>query len=378
MSTATKNTNAMTPKDLGKEALIMGENLLSAKKRRYLRQHKICVGAVKSVNVENPRHKARATWIGMDRLLGEPEGQPAILAADGSELRTIKALATRILASSGKNIDDFYCGGIINEGHHLYTLVDMDTKLDLNVNGFIYIAKDDITQMHSGNSHNFGEKEIADLHAAMANEIFAWEIDEYKCWVYGNVYDVTVCVNNSSAVRISKTLEHCYNIENLVELEVSDAVDSIITAIDNTDGSLKVTLQMDTDKIHRNYLGYIVDGIEQEFDFALTLGSTTENYNTGEMTLVLLPQEIPVFQDLINSSGFHLIDLMRKHSADADGNEPHGAWDTVNMLMNPLPFHEWSDVMQSALLNTLFDSIHYVKVIKFEPVGKPKEARGFI
>lgn len=366
MTNTMNKVKILTSKDLDKEALILGENILSTEQKDYLKNLNLCVGVVKSVNVENPRHQSKTTWIGMDRLLGEPEGQPAVLADDGSELRTIKALATRILASDGKDINDFYCGGVINEGHHLYTLVDMDTKLDFNVNGFIFISKEDIAQMRSNHNHAFSQDEINDLHAAKANEIFEWEIAEYKCWVHGDVYDVTVCVDYNSVVRTSRTLEHCYHIENLIELEVYSVAGSIIKDINNTDGAVKVTLKMDTDKIKDDYLGYLVAGITREFDFAFTLGSTTEDYNTGEMTVVLLPQEIPTFQDLINSSGFHLIDLMRKHSADANGNESHGAWDTVNMLMNPLPFNEWSDIMQKALLNTLFDSIHYVKVIDIE------------
>lgn len=377
MTISTANTTPITPKQLGEEAMIIGENLLSVEQRNYLKKHKLRVGAVKSVNVENPRHEAKTTWVGIDRLLGEPEDQPAILAADGTEVRTIEALATRILASSGKDINDFHCSGVINEGHHLYTLVDMNTKLDFNVNGFIFISKDAITQMRSSNTHNLTKKLTDDLHTAKANEIFAWELDEYKCWIYGNVYDLAVCIDDYSGARISKTIEHCYNIENLIELEVSDAASSIIEGIDNTDGSLKITLQMDTDKVHNNYLDHIVDGLSQEFGFAFTLGSTTEDYNTGEVTLVLLPHEIPIFQELVDSSGYHLIELMRKYSVDADGKEPMGAWDLVNTLMMPQPFHAWSDVMQSALLKTLFVSIHYTKVTKIEPVGKPKEVLEF-
>ncbi|MBO6227813.1 MAG: hypothetical protein J6N68_09120, partial [Shewanella sp.] len=223
---------------------------------------------------------------------------------------------------------------------------------------------------------NLTESEIEVFLRARADEQFLLDLDRYVCWIHGNIYDVTVCTDNYSGARISKTLKHCYKIKDFINFEVSDAATSIIDAINNIDGSLKVTLQMDISKFASDYIGHITDGIYQEFQFAFTLGSTKEDYNTGEVSLVLLPHEIPTFQDLVNRSGFHLIRLMQKHTVDADGNETHGAWETVNMLMS-LPFHEWSDVMQIGLLNTLFDSLYDIKLINTEPVGKPKEKFGY-
>lgn len=346
---------------------ITKENI-SLEQAAYLKNHNLRAMIEKSVDADNPRHVARATWFGCDHLIYEPDNQPVLLAEDGSELKTIDAMATRILADSGLDINNFYYRGVVDTGIRQYFLVFGSTHLTDKTNGFIIISKDQMQKAHGETARklNLSEKETDILFSVKAEELFLWEIDTYSKWLNGEVYDITVCTNDHSNVDSSKTVKEVYGIKDLIRAEVSDAASEVIDDINAFKGALKLTLKMDTQKVDSDFIGFIAKGIIQEFDFALTIGSTTEDYNTGVVTLVIIPDEIPAFQELINSSGFHLIQAMEKHTLGENGNDSLSTWKTVNMLMNPLPFSEWSSIMQKALLNTIFEAIHHTKLIDIE------------
>lgn len=368
-TTAMLDDVPLTPKLMGDAMMRVGQRLITSTAQvAYLRDRNLRVGAAMSVAVLNPRQSRKAKWFGVDGFVSEP-GHTIKRIADNRKLKTIEALVTRYLSDKDENVDDYIYSGVDNSGYHEYCLISKDARITEKCAGVIMISRETLMNMCAD---VIAKKDITgaaleSLLQATAEEQFVWEVGHYSAWQYGMVFDVTVCTNEHAGVKLSKTIKECYGVQNQISREVSDAADAIAYRINETDGSLKVTLQMDTKVIDGEYMRYVSDGIQKEFDFVFTVGSTTEDYNTGILTMVILPQEIPNFQELIHSSGYHLIALMQKYV----GDDAPDTWDVVNMLMNPLPFHEWSTSMQTALLKSIFAALHNIELLTIEPSGEP-------
>lgn len=360
---------ALTPKIMGDTMMKVGQNLITdPAQAAYLRDRNLRVGATASVAVLNPRQSRKAKWFGVDGFVSEP-GHTIKRIAENRNLKTIEALVTRYLSDKGENVDDCIYSGVDNSGYHEYELINKAARVTEKCAGVIMISREKLMEMCADviAKNNIEGDALESLLQATAIAQFIWEIEHYSAWRLGLVFDITVCTNEHAGVKLSKTIKECYKAQGQISREVSDAADAIAYKINETDGSLKVSLQMDTKVIGGEYMRYVSDGIQKEFDFVFTVGSTTEDYNTGILTMVILPQEIPNFQELIHSSGYHLIALMQKHV----GDDAPDTWDVVNMLMNPLPFHEWSTSMQTALLKSIFAALHNIELLTIEPSGEP-------
>lgn len=186
------------------------------------------------------------------------------------------------------------------------------------------------------------------------------------------MFDVTVSTFKDSKLRISKTVYNIFAGAAAVETAIIEASKQAIAAIDAHSGTVKLSLTMNPDlgDADECLIDDLVYGLKSEYDATLTLGSTTADIETGEVTIVLYPNELGYFQDLVFHSGSHLIMAMEKYTADENGNEMLGVWSTIHTLMSPLPFFEWNDVMQTALLQSVFNSIHGVTLTAIELSGE--------
>ncbi|MBO6224770.1 MAG: hypothetical protein J6N72_04855, partial [Psychrobacter sp.] len=109
MDTTTNDAIAMTPSNMGEEALRLGENLVSAKRINFLKQHNLRVGAVCSVNTENPRATAETIWFGMDKPL---QRESSTLKDSSPISETFEYLVTQNLISTNRDINNYYCRGV--------------------------------------------------------------------------------------------------------------------------------------------------------------------------------------------------------------------------------------------------------------------------
>lgn len=348
------------------EMIKTASKLTTSQQISALSDRNLIVGATASIGGDsNPRQTRSTRWVGVDNEKVDPS-KPVSIIANNPGLTIIDNLALKYMEDQDLFTENFFYRGVEDNGWHDYVLVDNDSAVTDKCRGFIMVARDKLIDMQPIIATADDVTENA-LLLEKANELFNEELAKYTSFMQNNFYDITVRTNRGSAALISKTTTVNLRIGDEAEKAIQAMVEQISDEICEENGSLSITLQVDQLKVSDEYLHNLVRYIKTEFGFSPTLGADFEDYKSGILSFVMLPQEIPMFQDLISTSGTHLIEKMAMHTKDADLK----VWETVDMLMNPRPFHEWSDVMQWALLNTLFESLHYFKVLRISPCGQP-------
>lgn len=332
-----------------------------------VKQKNLKLKMVKSVGVLNTRGARIATWVGVDILINDA------LRVSGSDTKKMHFadFVEKYFAATNKNSEDYYCWGVKNDGTNRFLITELHAQWTYKANGIIFISKSDISDMYAAQLSN-SDEDIEDELFAKARAIVRLEVDLYSSWLNGGAYDVTFSTQDNS---ISHTFKQWQNIDGVFDDLLKKGVSIVSKGISQSKSAMKLNLIVDMSNFpHQDPVPYILEQLEEQIGVKVTVGDTSCDYQTGETSITILADDLPRFQDIVDQSGFYIINLMAKNCCQELGFESLETWAVVEMLMNPEPFSEWLPVMQNALLKSLFSSIAYTKLVSADFCNLAKQS----
>lgn len=334
------------------EVLYSAENQerLKERTRRRLEKLNLKLTTNRAMGVVNPRYNSNTLWVGVDCKIPK-----ALMINAEGKYTTFKMFAELYLQGLGKNIDNFYMWGVLDEGVNQYKVVEPNTKWTGTGCTFIVVDKSYMVETYADNL-DLGEHST--FEAAFLNkslDIVQTEVAMSQAWCYDNTWDVTVSAVNRDIVH---TIQDCYDVSDIIDKAVNSAIDKVVEKIDRAPESWALIVKVDTKLIDgADPISYIADMLYLILDKPLTFGSTYFDKSAKEACIVFFPAELPSLTDIVQHSGYHIVDKMEEYVCNEKRFNDLNTWDIVRMLTTAEPFSNWSDIMQSALLHSLFGGI---------------------